>query len=71
MNTKYMSREDRKAAKRLARRERKAIKSSFSPKELKAYKKSGKGLRVYAEGIGKNRPKTPAAGKPKDAEAQS
>lgn len=65
MNTKYLSREDRKKAKRLARRERKAILASFSPKELKEYRKSEKGLREYAEEIGKNRPKTPAAGKPK------
>lgn len=70
MDTKYMSKGDRKAAKRAARRVRKSILASFTPKELKAYKKGGKGLRVYAETIGKNqaRPEKPVVAK---EEAQS
>ena len=53
MKTKYMSREERKKAKHTARSRRKAMLHSFTPKELKAYRKSGKGLAAYAEEIGK------------------
>ena len=59
MDTKYMSREDRKTAKRAARKSRKAILHSFSSKELKTYNKSGKTLREFAESIGKNIAKAP------------
>lgn len=65
MNTKYLSQDERHDAKRAARKARKAILQTFSQKELAAWKKSGKGLRVFAETIGKNQPKTPAAGRPK------
>lgn len=57
MKTKYMSREDRKKAKHAARARRKAMFRSFTPKEVKAYRKSGKGLAAYAEEIGKLIPK--------------
>ena len=57
MKTKYMSREDRKKAKHAARARRKAMLHSFTPKELKTYRKSGKGLAAYAEEIGKLIPK--------------
>ena len=53
MKTKYMSADERKAAKRAARKRRKDIMHSFSPKELKAYRISTKTLRAYAEEIGK------------------
>ena len=59
MDTKYMSREDRKTAKRAARKSRKAILLGLSAKQLKTYRKSGKGLREFAESIGKNIAKTP------------
>lgn len=57
MKTKYMSGDERKKAKRAARNRRKAMLHSFSPKELKAYRNSNKGLAAYAEEIGKLVPK--------------
>ena len=53
MKTKYMSADERKAAKRAARKRRKEVMRSFSPRELKAYRNSNKTLRAYAEEIGK------------------
>ena len=57
MKTKYMSGEERKKAKRAARNRRKAMLHSLSPKELKAYRKSSKGLAAFAEDVGKLIPK--------------
>ena len=57
MNTKYLSREDRKKVKRQARQDRKAILLSLTRKERKEWKRGNKGLRAFAESIGKNQPK--------------
>ena len=65
MNTKYLSREERTAAKKAARKVRKAMLASFSPKELASWNKvkAEKGLRTFAETIGKNVPRPEVEGK--------
>ncbi len=65
MNAKYLSRDERTSIKRKARQERKAIFHSLSKKEAKEWKRSGKGLRDYAETVGKNRAKDWYAPTPK------
>lgn len=65
MNTKYLTREERKAAKKAARKARKVILASLSPKELASWNKvkGEKGLRTFAETVGKNVPRPEVEGK--------